>query len=152
MTIIRKSGSVEIVNSNMFSETAKVYSGIHSSIPFDANPAGGETLVYDQRREAVMLYLLQRKDKTVGAKELARECGYDTKGTQVALRKAIKEITHLLAARHLPQAVISNQKGFIYTEDPARVEESINRHRIRVAGIERTIRDETEILNRMRMQ
>lgn len=124
-------------------------SGIFSSVPEEFNPQGGVTYSYDERREAVLLYLLARKGEIRTAFKIAQACGLPTEGTQVLVRKLVKEINHIFAQKGLAQAVISTPRGFYYTDEASHIVESIQRHRTRIKGILRTIRDESIILDRM---
>jgi hypothetical protein len=127
----------------------QIDSGIFCSIPVEHNSQGGCTLIYDERREAVLLYLLQRKGEIFTALKIAKACSLPMDGTQVLVRKLIKEINHLFAYNSLPKAVISTPRGFYYTDKLSDIKESIERHEVRIKGILRTINDEKIILARM---
>lgn len=121
--------------------------GIHSSIPVEHNPQGGSSFVYDERRERILTYLLERKGELRTAFKIAQACGLPTEGTQVLVRKLIKEINHFFASRNIKMFIVSTPKGFYFTDSPVVVKESIARHKIRMKGLQRTIRDEITILH-----
>ena len=124
-------------------------SGIHSTVPQSVNPQGGLTFEYDEQREKVLVYLIARKGQVRTAFKIAEACGYSTKGSSAQLRKAIKEINHLFGLRGVRAAIVSTPQGFYYTDNASDVALSIQRHRARIHGLTRTIRDEMSILERL---
>lgn len=123
--------------------------GIHSTIPSEHNPQGGETWVYDPRREAILNYLIERKGEVRTAFRIAEAVGLPTEGTQVLVRKLVKELNHYFAQKEMMMAVVSTPRGFYFTDDAKDVLASIERHQNRVKGLLRTIKDETALLYRL---
>lgn len=123
--------------------------GIHGSIPVEHNPQGGESWVYDERRERIFTYLHGRKGEVRTAFKIADACGLSVAGTQVLVRKLIKELNHYFAEKSLAMAIVSTPSGFYFTDNPKDVLASIQRHQVRITGLLRTIKDETALLYRM---
>jgi glyoxylate carboligase len=110
---------------------------IYSTVPGEIL----EDTTLDPARANIYEYLqMQKGPKT--AREIAKECGYKTTGTQVEVRKAI---TQLLEVDRKP--IISVGKGFMIAEHPNQMRRYAERLLERCQGIERRARICREIAN-----
>ena len=110
---------------------------IYSTVPGEIL----EDTSLDPVRANIYEYLqMQQGPKT--AREIAKECGYKTSGTQVEVRKAI---TQLLEIDKKP--IISVGKGFMIATSPEQMRHYAKRLLERCQGIERRARICREIAN-----
>jgi len=99
--------------------------GIYSSVPEKVFSTYGD-------KEQVIHLLTKEPGKFIKAKKIAEECGYNTRGTCVELRK---EIAELITERHLP--IISNSTGFAWAKNKGQILFCIDQLDTRILGIKR---------------
>lgn len=87
------------------------------------------------RVKALLEFLKERKGKFFTARVLAKEVGYDTRNTCVALRQAITYLIH-----DQKEPIVACSKGFSYAVHPNQVKVYIESLTFRMKGIERRIR------------
>lgn len=97
----------------------------------------------DPQRNKIEDYLYEQ-EHPVTAREIAKATGYNTKGSQVELRKAI---TELIEIDKVP--IISLSNGFMIAHHPNQMRHYAKRLRERIMGIERRARVCEEIANDM---
>lgn len=96
------------------------------------------------RMQALHDFLLARKGRFFPARQLAKEVGFDTRNTCVALRQAI---THLIHDRKAP--IVANAKGYGYAVHPNQVRHYIDQLEYRKNGIDRRILALQEIMSNL---
>lgn len=110
-----------------------IYSSVPEEVLEDKSP--------DPGREAIYEFLCNSQGPKT-AREIAKECGYKTTGTQVEVRKAI---TQLLEVDRRP--IISVGKGFMIADHPNQMMRYAERLLERCQGIERRAKICREIAN-----
>lgn len=97
----------------------------------------------DPTRNKIEEYLYDQ-DTPKTAREIAKATGYNTKGSQVELRKAIAE---LIEVDKVP--IISLSNGFMIAHHPNQMRHYAKRLRERIMGIERRAKACEEIAAKM---
>ena len=88
----------------------------------------------ETKRQRILLYPKAIPEKFVTARQIAADCGYTAKNTQCLVRLAI---TELIEIDHQP--IVSNGKGFAYTNDTTKIQATIDVLFARTSGIHRRI-------------
>ena len=114
-------------------------SEIYSSVPNEIL----EDKSLDARRDVILEYL-NTSDEPKTARNIATECGYPTRGTQVEVRKAI---TQLIEIDKMP--IISVAKGFMVATCANQMNNYAERLTERCQGILRRAKACREIANGM---
>lgn len=95
-------------------------------------------------RRWILHYLKRFPDKFVTARTIARDCGFRSTGTQVETRKAITELIEL---DHQP--IVSNGKGFAYTDNKKRLIAYHESLVARMVGLDRRLMAVSRIIEEM---
>ena len=115
---------------------------VYSSVPQDAMLNTNETPGY---RQPILDFLRNRSGQIYTAREIAIQCKFPTRGTQVEVRKAI---TLLLEIDREP--IMSMSKGFSYVTQPNQMDFYADQLEERLQGLQRRIKAVREIANNMR--
>ena len=115
---------------------------IYSSVPEEQLLNTKETFEY---RQPILLFLKASSGKFFTAREIAKACGFPTRGTQVEVRKAI---TLLLEVDKEP--IMSMSKGFGYVTNANQMEFYAEKLEERDKGLQRRIKAVREIAQNMR--
>jgi hypothetical protein len=97
----------------------------------------------DENRAKIYKFLAKNKGKFFTARQIAIECGFPTKGTQVEVRKAI---TELLELDVLP--IVATSKGFGLATRRSQLEQYNATLGERKSGLDRRIKAVTKIILR----
>jgi len=114
---------------------------IYSSVPEELLIKNNDELNY---RKPIIDFLKQRKGKFFTAREIAKELGYPTTGTQIDMRK---EITLLLEIDKEP--IMAMTKGFSYVDNKAQMNFYAEQLTVRLQGLQRRIKLVKEIADNM---
>ena len=112
---------------------------IYSSVPKDAIEPG-----FTEQKDKVLRLLKTNPKVFFNARVIAKTCGFPIRGTQVEVRNAI---TMLIEPDQQP--IVSNAKGFAYTEDPNMIDFYARSLEERLAGLERRIRSVRKIYHKL---
>lgn len=126
------------------------YTGIHSTVPEEVTQNPGVTLEYDENRERILIYLMS-KNEYVTAWKINQELQIEKDNkTFPVTRKLIKEINYFSQQKGMPFGIISDNKGFKYTQEATEVWENIERLENRMKGLKESIEYQRSIYLRLK--